>query len=66
MEGGTMRGDERVGPFRDGRETGQISIESEPESFAARVAQSYETGLGGAGVMSIGRYELHSALEIGL
>ena len=61
-----MRGDERVSQLRDARETGQISVESEPESLAARMAQGPETGLGGAGAISIGRDELHRALEFGL
>ena len=60
-----MRGDERVSQFRDGRETGQFSVEREPESLAARVAQGQETGLGGTGLMSVGRDELHRALKIG-
>src|SRR5580658_4486061 len=61
-----MRGDERISQFRNGRKTGQISVESEPESLAARVVQGQETGLGGAGAMSIGSDELHRALEFGL
>ena len=65
MEGGTMRGDERVSPFGDGGETGQMAVESEPESFAGRVAQGQETGLGGAGAAPIGGDELHRALELG-
>ena len=61
-----MRGGERVSPLRDGRETGQLSIEGEPESFAARVAQGQETGLCGACVMSVGRDELHRTLKLSL
>src|SRR5208283_710658 len=65
MEGGTMRGDERVGPFRDGRETGQMAVESEPESFAGRVAERQETGLGGAGAALVGGDILHRPPELG-
>ena len=53
MEGGTMRGDERVGPFRDGRETGQVAVEREPVSFAGSVAERQEAGLGGAGATPV-------------
>ena len=53
-KGRAVSGDERVSEFRDGRETGQVSVESKPESLAACVAQGQETGLGGAGNMSIG------------
>ena len=34
IEGGTMRGDERVSSLGDGGETGQIPVEREPESLA--------------------------------
>jgi len=60
-----MRGDERVDEFRDCRETGQTSVESEPEALAARMGQGQETGLGSGGVMSIRRDELHRAPKIG-
>ena len=66
MEGGTMRGDERVSSLGDGGETGQMAVESEPESLAGRVAERQETGLGGAGAMPIGGDILHRPPEIGL
>ena len=49
MEGGTMRGDERIAPFGDHRETGKMAVERKPESLAGRVAERQKTGLGGAG-----------------
>ena len=61
-----MRGDEGVSPLRDRGETGQMAVEREPESLAARVAQGQETGLGGAGAMSVGRNVLRGAPEFGL
>ena len=65
-KGRSVGGDERVSLFGDARETGQISVESKPESLAASVAQGQETGLGGAGNMSIEGNELHRALKFGL
>ena len=64
-EGRAAPGDKGVSKLGDGRESGQVSIESEPESFAARVAERQETCLGGAGAPAIGRDELHRALEFG-
>ena len=42
-------GDMGVSALGDGRETGQMSIEGEPESFAGRMAERQETRLGAAG-----------------
>jgi hypothetical protein len=66
MEGGTMRGDERVSSLGDGGETWQMAVESEPESLPGRVAERQETGLGGAGAMPIWSDILHRPPEIGL
>ncbi len=60
-----MRGDEGVSQFRDGREARQFSVEREPDSLAARVAQGQEAGLGGARALSVGRDVLHGALKVG-
>src|SRR5215469_8740941 len=60
-----MSGDERVGPFRGGRETGNTTVESKPESSAGRVAEREETGLSRADATPVGGNELHRALEIG-
>ena len=64
-EGRAVPGDKGVSEFGDGRETGQVPIESEPESLAGRMAERQETGLGGAGAPAIGLDELHRALEFG-
>src|ERR1700679_3832567 len=60
-----MRGDEGVHPFRDGRESGQSSIERQPECLAARMAESQEAGLGAACVAPTGRDVLNGTLELG-
>src|SRR5271154_7020181 len=60
-----MGGDERVSPFRERRETGQMAVEREPESLAGRMAQGQETGLGCAGATSVWGDELHRAPEFG-
>ena len=54
-----------VSALGDGRETGQMSIEGEPEFFAGRMAERQETCLGAARLPAIGRDELHRALEFG-
>ena len=58
-------GDIGVSKFGYGRETGQVSVESEPESFAARMGKRQETGLSAAGAPAVGRDELHRPLEFG-
>src|ERR1700733_5440837 len=59
-----MRGEEGVSPFRDGRETRQLSVKREPDSLAASVAQGQETSLGGARALSVGCDVLHGALKV--
>ena len=65
VEGRAAPGDEGVSLFRDGRETRQMSIESEPEPFAGRLRQRQETRFGAARAPAIGRDILHRALELG-
>ena len=62
-EGRAAPGDKGVSKLRDRRETGQVAVESEPESFAARMGQRQETGLGAARAPAVGRDELHRALK---
>src|SRR4029077_2229893 len=64
IKGYAVRGDEDISPFRDGRKPGQFSIEREPDSLAARLAQGQEAGLGGARMASVGPDVLHCLLKI--
>src|SRR5262249_22276555 len=58
-------GDKGVAKLRDGRETGKISIEREPESLAARVGQRQETRFGAARAPAARRDVSHRALKFG-
>src|ERR1700683_22139 len=60
-----MRGHECIRQFRGRRESRKPSIERQPDSFAARMLEGQEAGLGGARSAPIGRDELHRALEVG-
>ena len=62
-EGRAALGDKGVSKFGDRRETGQVAVEGEPESFAGRMGQGQETGLGAARAPAVRRNELHRALK---
>ena len=64
-KGWAALGDESVSQFGYWRQAGQVSVEREPESLAARMGERQEAGLGAARAPAVGGDELHRALEFG-